>query len=95
MFAIKKARKLIESDPESKTASILSALVVALETNASYQLGNLYELDYDNYELAIDIIKDWRLDRHYASKVKLLSAAIYVDDLKDVDNLKNQPVNNL
>lgn len=83
MLAIKKARKIIKSDPESRTSSILSGLVLALETNASYQLGSLYELDYKNYELAVDIIKEWRLDRHYASKVKLLSAAIYVDDLKE------------
>lgn len=83
MLAIKKARKLIEANPESKTSFVLSSLVLALETNSSYQLCKLYDLDYKDYEIAIDIIKEWRLDRHYSSKVKLLSTAIYVDDFNE------------
>ena len=90
MLAIKKARKLIESNPESKTSSVLAGLVLSLETNSSYQLGNLYDLDYKDYELAVDIIREWRLDRHYSSKVKLISAAIYVDDLNGLCFSKNE-----
>lgn len=90
MLAIKKARKLIESNPESKTSSVLAGLVLSLETNSSYQLGHLYDLDYKDYELAVDIIREWRLDRHYSSKVKLISAAIYVDDLNSLCFSKNE-----
>lgn len=78
MRALKQARKLIEKKPESTTAQTLSALVVALESETPFALQSLYLLDYDDFELAMDLLKEWRLDRYYSSKVRLLDLSVQV-----------------
>lgn len=81
MRALKKARKLIEQNPESSTAQSLSALVVALESGSSFDLQCLYQLGYDDFELAIDLLKEWRLDRYYSSKMRLLDLSVQVGEI--------------
>lgn len=49
---------------------MLSRLVLALETSYSFELVTTRELDYD-FRLALDILREWRLDRYYAGKAKL------------------------
>lgn len=71
MNAIKKTRRLIEANPASQTAQTLACLVRALESDENFHLGDLYLLDYDAFDLAIDVLKEWRLDRYYMSKAKL------------------------
>lgn len=82
MKALKKARKLIENAPESSEARILSALVVALESEAAYPVNDLYKLSFDNFELALDLLKEWRLDRYYMSKVRLLDLSVQLGDME-------------
>ena len=82
MRALKKARKLIEANPQKSRAQTLSALVVALETETPFALQTLYQLDYDDFELALDVIKEWRLDRYYSSKVRLLDLSVQVGNLQ-------------
>lgn len=81
--ALKKARKLIETAPETAEARTLSELVVALESEASYPVSELYKLDYDHFELAMDLLREWRLDRYYMSKVRLLDLSVQVADMKE------------
>lgn len=75
MLAIKKARKLIEAKPTDEASVALADLVLALETEQSYPLHRLYDLDYKRFELAMEILAEWRLDRYYASKLKLIDAS--------------------
>lgn len=75
MLAIKKARKLIEAKPTDEASVVLADLVLALETEQSYPLHRLYDLDYKRFELAMEILAEWRLDRYYASKIKLIDAS--------------------
>jgi flagellar biosynthesis/type III secretory pathway protein FliH len=82
MLAIKKARKLIEKSPESPTARTLSALIIALETEQSFPLKTLYQLKLDDFDLAMDVLKEWRLDRYYMSKVRLMDASLVVEELR-------------
>lgn len=82
MIAIKKAQKIIQREIDSVAASIFSELVLSLEKNTNFNLHRLYELDYKNFEIAVEIIKEWRLDRYYASKVKILASALYVEELQ-------------
>lgn len=77
MRAINKAMKVIETTPESDEARALQDLVLALESGEPYRVSRIYELDYKHYELALGIIADWRLDRHYSSKFRLISAALH------------------
>jgi len=81
MLAIKKARKLIEADPSDPAAQIIAALVLALESETSISVSQLYKLDDKRFELALEILNEWRLDRHYASKLRLLDSSTMVQAL--------------
>jgi hypothetical protein len=82
MNEIKKARKLIETDPHTPAAKTLANLVRALESEEKFKLGDLYELNYDNFDIAIGILKEWRLDRYYSGKAKLHDLSVQVATLK-------------
>ena len=82
MNEIKKARKLIEADPHSGAAKTLAGLVRALESDEQFSLGDLYKLSYDDFNLAIDVLKEWRLDRYYSGKAKLHDLSVQVAALK-------------
>ncbi len=75
MNAIKKVRKYLLANPKSDDSQILSRLVAALGDDVPYTLSDLYKLEYDAFELAIALLEDWRLDRYYASRMKLFDAA--------------------
>jgi hypothetical protein len=71
MNQIKKARRLIETNPDSGAAKTLANLVRALESDEKLALADLYDLSYDDFEIAIGILKEWRLERYYSGKAKL------------------------
>jgi hypothetical protein len=79
--AIKKVRRLIAKDPTTPEAAVLARLVRALESDEKFELNALYQLDYDTFDLAIDILKEWRLDRYYMGKAKLHDLAVQVNEL--------------
>jgi flagellar biosynthesis/type III secretory pathway protein FliH len=81
MNAIKLARRFIETDPTNDSAQILARLVLALESERSFELITLYQLDYKSFQLAMDILKEWRLDRYYASKSKLYDLSVQITEL--------------
>ncbi|MET0542089.1 MAG: hypothetical protein ABWZ88_10065 [Variovorax sp.] len=83
MNAIKAARRFIETDSSNESAKILARLVLALESERSFELVTLYSLDYKSFQLAIDILKEWRLDRYYAGKSKLYDLSMQVDELEN------------
>ncbi len=76
MNAIKEARKLIAKDPFSEPAQTLADLVLSLEADTPFQLERLYALGLNDFELALQILKQWRLDRYYAGKAKLYDFAL-------------------
>jgi hypothetical protein len=81
MNAIKKARKLIETKPESLQAQLISKLVLSLESESTISLSELYQLDIKHFDLAIEILKEWRLDRYYLGKAKLFNVSIQANEL--------------
>lgn len=82
MIAIKKARKLIENKPNDEASLVLAELVIALETDQSFLLSKLYALDFKRFELAMEILNEWRLDRYYASKLRLIDASSQLADMR-------------
>ncbi|MDD3935190.1 hypothetical protein [Rhodoferax sp.] len=84
MLAIKKARKLIEANPSDPAAQIIAALVLALESETTISVSQLYKLDNKRFELALEILNEWRLDRHYASKLRLLDSSSMVQSLGEI-----------
>ena len=75
MNNIKKVAKYVAANPASEEAKALLELAVALETNTPFALSKLYEIDHESFRLALGLIDDWRLDRHYLSKLRLLDSA--------------------
>ncbi|GAB4396616.1 MAG: hypothetical protein OHK0048_01980 [Rhodoferax sp.] len=88
MLAIKKARKLILAQPESTLARTLADLVLALQREGTVSVRALYELDYPSFELAMDILREWRIDRYYATKLQLfdLSEQIHAGTCSAADS---------
>ena len=81
MRAVKKARKFIMSHPQHDTSNVLSQLIVSLETETEFSLHKLYQLPLDDFELAIEVLQEWRLDRYYEGKSKLLDVALQVREM--------------
>ncbi len=75
MRAIKEARKLIERAPQTLAAQTLSRLVLSLEKQSPFSISEIYALNYDEFNLALEILQEWRIDRYYASKVKLFDVS--------------------
>ncbi len=71
MNAIKKVRKHLAANPHSESSRVLGKLVIALGEETPFNLAELYELDYETFALALELLKDWRLDRYYASRLAL------------------------
>lgn len=83
MNAIKNARRLLKADPTAASSKILANLVLALETEgeeSTFALSSLYELDLKTFELAMEILQDWRLERYVGKKAKLFTLSQQVRD---------------
>ena len=75
MRAIKKVRQLIAHEPLNPTAQIFARLISSLVDEIDFSLKDLYELDTSDFELAMDILQEWRLDRYYMGKAKTFDVA--------------------
>lgn len=62
--AVKNIAKFIRKNPEDKAAATLRDLCMALESSANFDLGCLYDLEKKPFELAIELLEEWRFDRH-------------------------------
>lgn len=78
----KQARKFIENHPDDPQIEILTNLILSLQSDEPFPLASLYELSGKNFELALEIIGDWRMDRHYAKKQKLLDVVQRLVEVK-------------
>ena len=41
-----------------------------------FALSDLYRLPFEEFELAIEVMRDWRLDRYYASRIQLFDVVL-------------------
>jgi hypothetical protein len=85
MRALKEARHLIEEAPNDESSLILAGLVLALETEVNFAISDLYKLNRNHFDLALNILQEWRLDRYYAGKARLFDAALHVAELAQKD----------
>ena len=59
MRAIKKAKRIIEKDPTQPVAKFLTSLVLSLESDNEFPTRQLYELSIDDFDFALQILKEW------------------------------------
>ena len=76
MRAIKKVRQLIAHEPLNPTAQIFARLISSLVDEVDFSLKDLYELGTSDFQLAMDILQEWRLDRYYMGKAKTFDVAM-------------------
>ena len=75
MRAIKKNKRIIEQNPKEKATQIFSKLITCLAEESEFSLKELYELNANEFELAIEVLGEWRLDRFYMGKAKVFDVA--------------------
>ena len=63
--------KFIAAHPELDSARTLARLVRALESDDKCELAELYRLDYEHFDLGVEVLKEWRIDRYYMGKAKV------------------------
>jgi hypothetical protein len=83
MFAANQIHKKIRLQPESDVAKIFSRLIVSLEGDEPIKLQEIYSMPFDDFKLAIAIIRDWRVERYYKSKMKVLDTSVHHQENKD------------
>lgn len=66
----------------SDVSVALSKLILALENSQECALKPMYNLGMDDFNLLIEVMKDWRLDRFYEGKTKLISIALQASHIK-------------
>jgi len=76
VHAIKRIRDYIQKHPASESGRALAQIASALAEEREIPVSDLYRLDYDEFELAIDLLKDWRLDRYYAAETRLFDDVV-------------------
>lgn len=76
MNAIKEVRRYLLKNPGTPSAGILARMTAAVAEEAVFPLGDLYKLDGESFDLAIELLRDWRLNRYYASRIKLFDTVL-------------------
>lgn len=74
--AIKQVRKYLLKHPKSPSSAVLRRLTSAVAEEAQFPLGELYQLDAEAFDLAMELLRDWRLDRYYAARIKLFDVVL-------------------
>jgi hypothetical protein len=72
MNAAKKIRKFVESGQDVDQVQVLKNLASSLELGQSFDLKSLYEINMNYFDVALELLADWRFDQHISSRSKLL-----------------------
>ena len=81
MRAIKKVKKFIERSPNSTEGITFAKLILALESDQVFPVTELYKLNSDDFDLVIELLKDWRIDRFYIGEAKAFDSATRAKNL--------------
>ena len=76
MQVIKQVRRQIEAEPTNPASQILARLVLALESESDFAITEIYKLEYSQFQLALKVLEEWRIDRYYAGKAKLFDISL-------------------
>lgn len=71
MNTLKKIEKRLLKNPDEHASQLFKDLIRALYQKESFDLPAIYDLDYEDFELILAVLKDWRLDRFTKTKERL------------------------
>ncbi len=66
--AVKSVAKYVRKFKDDENAVLLRDLCEALEKGQSFELARLYDAKPRAFELAMELLSDWRLDRHLTER---------------------------
>lgn len=69
MRAIESLPRYLAQHPDDACAEVLARLPGTLAREERLLLSDLYKLDWDGFQLAIEMLRDWRIDRYYANRI--------------------------
>ena len=62
MDALHEAIKKIRAQPDDVISSTFCELLKSLDSGEQFDLTKLYQLNYSDFALAMNVLKEWRLD---------------------------------
>lgn len=71
MNNLKKIEKRILKTPDDPASQVFRELIKALDQKSDFSLSTIYDLDYDDFQLVLEVMKDWRLDRYAKTRKRL------------------------
>lgn len=86
---LKKINQYLRKNEGTNAASTLGELLAALDAGSEFRLVRLYELPYDAFELALHLLKEWRL-ASYTSKLGDLPNALLLVSMEPDDSWLNE-----
>lgn len=69
MRTIERARWLLSRDPHGPSVRVLQKLLHALETGGDFNIAELSILPHDRYQLAVEVLRDWRQDCYHLPRL--------------------------
>ena len=76
MRVIHKIRQVIAQDPQHESAQIFTRLISSLVDEVDFPLAELYKLNASDFQSAMEILQEWRLDRYYMGKSKTFDVTL-------------------
>jgi hypothetical protein len=74
--SVKKIKRIIEQNPQDQASQIFSKLIKSLAEEVDFSIKDLYLLNTSDFQLAMEVLQEWRLDRYYMGKAKVFDAAL-------------------
>jgi hypothetical protein len=71
MRTINEVQRRIEENPLCPESRVLSALIASLKSDSPFEVKELYTLEEQFFDIAMSILRDWRLDRYCFGNAKL------------------------
>jgi hypothetical protein len=75
--AIEEIRRYLATHADTPSAELLARLPATLFREGNLELRDLYTLDWESFQLAIELLRDWRIDRYYADSANLLAGMLH------------------
>lgn len=72
MFALQKLDEYLHTRASPAAARELKRLMEALRREGEFPLAGLYEIDFEAFELAVEVLRDWRIDRYCADPIPVV-----------------------
>jgi len=87
MFAIQRLEEYLHSSATPAASRELTRLLEALKDEKEFPLSSLYEIDYEAFELAVEVLRDWRIDRYYARQAHVLDRFVRSNEPESACNV--------